>query len=923
MASASFDDAALRVAAVASSDGAIITQDLTGTITSWNRVAEEIFGHRATEAIGQSIRLIVPPELQDEQDEMLRRIRVGEGLDHYDTVRLSKDGRCIDVSLTVLPLATGGGEIVGASQFARRTIERTQPQAILLKAGALQRAIFNSANFSSIATDSKGVIQIFNVGAERMLGYAAADVMNKITPADISDPQELIARAEALSVELGTPIMPGFEALVFKASRGLEDIYELTYIRRDGSRFPAVVSVTALRDAQDAIIGYLLIGTDNTARKQAEEALLKSGALQRAIFNSANFSSIATDAKGVIQIFNVGAERMLGYTAADVMDKVTPADISDPQEVIARAKTLSVELSTPIAPGFDALVFKASRGIEDIYELTYIRKDGSRFPAVVSVTALRDAQDAIIGYLLIGTDNTTRKQAEEALRLAAIVDSTDDGIISTDLGGIITSWNRAAERMFGCSASEMVGQSVCRLIPDDLQDEEDHVLSRIRGGERVEHYETVRRSKDGALIPVALTVSPIQNVDGIVIGASKIVRDISERKRAEDERRRLLTVAQVKSEFLANMSHELRTPLNAIIGFAELMHRGKVGPVSAEHEEYLGDILTSSKHLLQLINDVLDLAKVESGKMEFRLESVDLTKLAREVCDIVRGLAASQRLQVDTHVDPELATVVVDPARVKQILYNYLSNAIKFTPAGGRITIRILPEGPALFRIDVADTGVGIAVSDMSKLFVEFQQLDASAAKTYQGTGLGLALTKKLAEAHGGRVAVRSTLGEGSTFSVILPRVMTMAPADEVARPTMSLPAGNRTILVVDDDPAALKLASLALREMGYRPVCSTDPEAALRTVEADPPGVVIVDLLMPGVDGFEFVSRFRAMPAGRDVPIIVWTVKDLDASERSRLQPSITGLVFKNAGGSRALVGELRRLLLVECVAAEGNHGE
>src|SRR6188472_3387813 len=182
----------------------------------------------------------------------------------------------------------------------------------LLKTGALQSAIFNSANFSSIATDAAGVIQIFNVGAERMLGYAAAEVVNKITPAAISDSQELVARAKALSVELGTPITPGFDALVFKASRGIEDIYELTYIRKDGSRFPAVVSVTALRDAQDAIIGYLLIGTDNTARKQVEDALLKAGALQSAIFNSANFSSIATDEKGVIQIFNVGAERMLG-----------------------------------------------------------------------------------------------------------------------------------------------------------------------------------------------------------------------------------------------------------------------------------------------------------------------------------------------------------------------------------------------------------------------------------------------------------------------------------------------------------------------------------------------------------------------------------------------------------------------------------
>src|SRR6195256_4296195 len=215
-------------------------------------------------------------------------------------------------------------------------VTEVRREAALLKTGALQNAILNSANFSSIATDEKGVIQLFNVGAERMLGYAAIEVVDKITPADISDPQEVIARAKALSLELATSITPGFEALVFKASRGIEDIYELTYIRKDGSRFPAVVSVTALRDAADGIIGYLLIGTDNTARKEAEAALLKAGALQNAIFNSANFSSIATDAKGVIQIFNVGAERMLGFTAAEVMNKITPADISDPQEVIAR-----------------------------------------------------------------------------------------------------------------------------------------------------------------------------------------------------------------------------------------------------------------------------------------------------------------------------------------------------------------------------------------------------------------------------------------------------------------------------------------------------------------------------------------------------------------------------------------------------------
>ncbi|MGA2222769.1 MAG: PAS domain S-box protein, partial [Verrucomicrobiia bacterium] len=377
----------------------------------------------------------------------------------------------------------------------------------LLKTGTLQNAIFNSANFSSIATDAKGVIQIFNVGAERMLGYTAADVMNKITPADISDPQEVIARAKALSVELSTPISPGFEALVFKASRGIEDIYELTYIRKDGSRFPAVVSVTALRDVQDAIIGYLLIGTDNTARKQAEEALLKAGALQSAIFNSANFSSIATDAKGVIQIFNVGAERMLGYAAADVMNKITPADISDPQEVIARAKALSTELGTPIMPGFEALVFKASRGIEDIYELTYIRKDGSRFPAVVSVTALRDAQDAIIGYLLIGTDNTARKQVEAEQKLLdqrlrdqqfytrSLIESNIDAIMTTDPSGIITDVNKQMEVLTGCTRDELIGAPFKSCFTDP--DRAEAAIKLVLSEKKVTNYELTARARDG------------------------------------------------------------------------------------------------------------------------------------------------------------------------------------------------------------------------------------------------------------------------------------------------------------------------------------------------------------------------------------------------------------------------------------------
>jgi len=445
---------------------------------------------------------------------------------------------------------------------------------VYIDARALQSAIFNSANFSSIATDAKGVIQIFNVGAERMLGYTAADVTNKITPANISDPRELIARAKELSVELGTPITPGFEALVFKASRGIEDIYELTYIRKDGSRFPAVVSVTALRDAQGGIIGYLLIGTDNTARKQAEDALLKAGALQSAIFNSANFSSIATDAKGVIQIFNVGAERMLGYTAADVMNKITPADISDPQEVIARAKALSVELGTPITPGFEALVFKASRGIEDIYELTYIRKDGSRFPAVVSVTALRDAQDVIIGYLLIGTDNTARQQVEEERKkldqqlrdqqfyTRSLIESNIDALITTDPRGIITDVNKQTEALTGCMRDELIGAPFKNYFTDSGRAEAG--IKRVLNEGKVTNYELTARARDGTLTVVSYNATTFYDRDRRLQGVFAAARDLTELKRFEQTQQKNIELEET-SRILTEQAALLDLAQDAIV----------------------------------------------------------------------------------------------------------------------------------------------------------------------------------------------------------------------------------------------------------------------------------------------------------------------------------------------------------------------
>jgi PAS domain S-box-containing protein len=688
---------------------------------------------------------------------------------------------------------------------AKSPTRRMQDDEVLLKAGALQRAIFNSANFSSIATDAKGVIQIFNVGAERMLGYTAAEVMNKITPADISDPQEVIARAAALSLELGTPIAPGFEALVFKAARGIEDIYQLTYIRKDGSRFPAVVSVTALRDAQDAIIGYLLIGTDNTARHQAEEALLKAGALQSAIFNSANFSSIATDAKGVIQIFNVGAERMLGYTAAEVMNKITPADISDPQEVIARAKKLSVELGTAITPGFEALVFKASRGIEDIYELTYIRKDGSRFPAVVSVTALRDAQDAIIGYLLIGTDNTARKlvEAEQAkldqrLRdqqfyTRSLIESNIDAIMTTDPAGIITDVNKQMEALTGCTRDELIGAPFKSYFTDPERAEA--AIKLVLAEKKVTDYELTACARGGKQTVVSYNATTFYDRGRTLQGVFAAARDVTEGKRVEAELQQAKAMAETaslaKSDFLASMSHEIRTPMNAIVGIADLLAKT---PLSPEQDKYVQIFRRAGDNLLNLINDILDLSKVEASQLDLEQTGFSLEDVLEKVKEMAAVRAGEKRLKLTCEIAPDAPNDLVgDPTRLRQVLLNLLGNAIKFTEAG-EVALRVSRDThsrvPGALHFRISDTGIGISQQKLGAVFERFTQADSSTTRRFGGSGLGLTISKRLVELMGGRIWVESRVGHGSVFSFTVPLEIWTGPSSR--RRWRSAPARPR-----------------------------------------------------------------------------------------------------------------------------------
>jgi protein-histidine pros-kinase len=360
-------------------------------------------------------------------------------------------------------------------------------------------------------------------------------------------------------------------------------------------------------------------------------------------------------------------------------------------------------------------------------------------------------------------------------RYRGILEAAPDAMFIVDKDGRIVLLNAQAEKLFGYSKGELLGRAVETLIPTKFQSRHPGLRADFFTAPKTRTMgaglDLYALRKDGSEFPAEISLSPTETPQGIFVTAA--IRDVTERKRLlEEDNRRMQEANRLKSEFLANMSHELRTPLNAIIGFSELMVNGKVGPLSDEHKEYLNDILTSARHLLQLINDVLDLTKVEAGKMEFRLEALDLAQVTTEVKDILRGLASAKHIVVEVQVDPGLPRVSLDGGKYKQVLYNFLSNAIKFTPDNGRVTIRVALEEAGWFRLSVEDNGIGVKSEDLHKLFLEFQQLDGGTAKKYAGTGLGLALTKRIVEAQGGRVEVKSEPGKGSTFSAILPLEM-------------------------------------------------------------------------------------------------------------------------------------------------------
>jgi PAS domain S-box-containing protein len=625
--------------------------------------------------------------------------------------------------------------------------------------------------------------------------------------------------------------------------------------------------------------------------------LLKTGALQEAIFNSPNFSSIATDGRGVIQIFNVGAERMLGYAAADVVDKLTPADISDPQQLIARALALSGEFNARIEPGFEALVCKARRGVEDIYEQTYIRKDGSRFPAMVSVTALRDGEGSLIGYLLIGTDNTERKRVEteqaqldQRLRdqqfyTRSLIESNIDALITTDPRGIISDVNQQMEALTGCTRDELIGAPFKNCFTDPAL-AQSAIVRVLRVG-KVTNFELTARAHDGKQTVVSYNATTLHDRDRKLQGVFASARDVTERKQFEQalqdknvelERTRVVAekASRAKSEFLSSMSHELRTPLNAVLGFAQVLATEQPPPTS-QQAQAIEQILNGGWYLLRLINEILDLAAIESGKLSMSMEPLLLADVMEDCQTLIAPQALLRGIQMRFPGAGEGYAIRGDRTRVKQVMINLLSNAIKYNRPGGAIVVRARDDGQGYVRITVQDTGVGLSGEQVDHLFQPFNRLGQETGSE-EGTGIGLVVTRQLVELMGGTMGVDSTVGVGSAFWVEFaaadrvpmssaPPVIGAGMADAAAD---SVDPARRTVLYFEDNPANLALVERLLgRRSDVRLLVAIDAQIGLQLARHWLPDVILMDINLPGITGYEVLTLLRADPAMTHIPVI------------------------------------------------------
>jgi PAS domain S-box-containing protein len=754
-----------------------------------------------------------------------------------------------------------------------------------------------------ITTDDRGRVTRLNAVAEQLTGWAAVEAIGRPLrdvfvildersrgPAD--NPVDNVLR-EGLRFGLGNPTV-----LIAKDGRETPIDDSAAPIKTEDGRLAGVIMVfrdiTERRHAEREREGLLqreraaridterLAQSEQAARAEAETAARvarESAERLRITIASIGDAVTATDARGRITQLNPVAEKLTGWREAEALGRT-----------FAEVLVLVNEETRKPAPNPVEHVLREGVVVGLANHTLLIARDGREIPIDDSAAPVRDDAGQLLGAVMVFRDITERRQNERerdareriAQELAAIIESSDDAIVGKDLNGVITAWNGAAERMYGYAAHDAIGQSIRLIVPEDRWREEDEILERINRGERLNHFETLRRRRDGRTVAVSLTVSPIRDANGVLVGASKTARDISARKEVEQARSALLErehaarvelerASRMKDEFLAVLSHELRTPLNAVLGYASLLATGSLPRERTAHA--LKAIQRNAQAQSRLIESLLDLSRITAGKLELDLRRTDARKLVESAVDVVRPDADAKGIAVAVEGPSVDVPLVGDGGRLQQVLWNLLSNAVKFTPAGGHIRVRLAKVASDV-RIEVEDTGQGIKGDFLPYVFDRFKQDDRRKESSSTGLGLGLALVREMVQAHGGTVRADSAgEGRGSTFTVTLP---SREPASMTAAAESDETPDVRDVdvLVVDDDGDMRDVAALLLESRGATVRTVSSARAALEAISQHRPDVMLADLFMPGEDGYSLIRTLRAREnKGHLVPLPVIAV--------------------------------------------------
>ncbi len=855
---------------LASIGDAVIITDAQGHVSSINAEAERLLGWKNAEVVHRPLndvfRIIDERSRRQAENPVNRALREGAvvGLTNH-TLLVARDGREIPIDDSAAPIRQGDGPVLGVALVFRDVTEQRAAQ----RAHARLAAIVEFSGDAIIAKNLDSIIQTWNVGAERLFGYTAEEAIGK--PVTILFPEERFNEEDAIIEKL-------------RRGQAVEHL-ETIRVAKDGRRIPVSVTISPLKDDEGVVIGASKIIHDIGPIVAAREALIREKELLATTLASIGDGVIVTDSQSRVTFLNPEAERLTGWTNANAEGRPLSIVFRIVNERTRRVAENPVEKAIRLG----TIVGLANHTM-------LLREDGAEFLIDDSAAPIRDNDGSLFGVVLVFRDVTEQRKLYEAREhLAAIVQYSGEAIATKNLEGIIQTWNSSAEKLFGYSADEIIGKPVTILIPPDRLSEEEEILSRLRRGLPAERLETIRLKKDGTALSVAVTVSPIKDPEGEVIGASKLIQDITERNRLETQRQQLLdreqslraqaeAATRVKDEFLATVSHELRTPLNAILGWATMLHKGNLEPAITSRG--IESIERNAKAQAQLIEDLLDISRIISGKVRLDIKPVILTRIIDEALDAVRPAAEAKSIRLNVDIDPSADQLRADPARLQQILWNLVSNSIKFTAARGEVTVRVL-RSASTAQISVSDTGDGINPEFLPYVFDRFQQADSSATRKHGGLGLGLAITRHLVEMHGGTIEAHSDgEGHGATFTIKLP-IPAVYPQtsptrdggnlDRYSTPRESNEAPNLQglkILAVDDSNDTRELLSVVLEDCGATVSTASSVREAFDLFNDWKPDVLVCDIGMPELDGYAFIKAIRKLPPeqGRDIPAIALT---------------------------------------------------